>query len=104
MVKWLKQDGDDKIPSKKQDQLTRYYETCHRADLPAPAIPQALQHINKNLPALEQPPVIAVDLQIDDVLDDGNEIDELELARLWAGGFQHEEALGDATAVAPTAV
>jgi hypothetical protein len=24
MLKWLKWDGDEKIPSKKQDQLTRY--------------------------------------------------------------------------------
>jgi hypothetical protein len=104
MVKWLQRDGDENIPLKKQDQLTRYYETCRHRDLPAPEIPQALQHINKTPPALEQPPTIAVDLQIDDVLDDGNEINELELAQLLAKGFQHEEVLRDATTAAPTAV
>ena len=104
MVKWLQRDGDENIPLKKQDQLTRYYETCHRGDLPAPEIPQALQHVNENPPALQQPPTTADDLQIDDLLDEGNEIDELELAQLLAGGFQCEEALRDATAVVPTAV
>jgi hypothetical protein len=104
MVKWLKRDGNEKIPSKKQDQLTRYYETCHHGDLPAPEIPQVLQHINENPPALQQPPTTADDLQIDDLLDEGNEINELELAQLLAGGFQREEALRDATAVLPTAV
>ncbi len=70
MVKWLKRDGDEKLPSKKQDQLTRYYDTCHRKDLPALEIPEPRQNIHENLPALEQPPMIDNDLLIDTVLDD----------------------------------
>jgi hypothetical protein len=39
MIKWFKQDGDEKLPSKKSEQITRYLATCHRGDLPAPMLP-----------------------------------------------------------------
>ena len=39
MIKWLKRDGDEKLPSKKSEQITRYLATCHRGDLPAPMLP-----------------------------------------------------------------
>ena len=39
MIKWFKRDGDEKLPSKKSEQITRYLATCHRGDLPAPMLP-----------------------------------------------------------------
>jgi hypothetical protein len=39
MIGWYKRDGDDKLPTKKQDQLARYYATCNRGDLEAPSLP-----------------------------------------------------------------
>ena len=38
MIKWFKRDGDEKLPSKKSEQITRYLATCHRGDLPAPML------------------------------------------------------------------
>ncbi len=32
MLRWLKQDGDDKILTRKLDQLVRYYATCNHED------------------------------------------------------------------------
>ena len=41
MLHWLKRDGDDKIPSRKQDQLVGYYATCNREDRLPPPLPPA---------------------------------------------------------------
>jgi hypothetical protein len=38
-VHWYKREGDDKLPTEKQDQLARYYATCNRGDLEAPPLP-----------------------------------------------------------------
>jgi hypothetical protein len=38
MIKWFKRDGDEKLPSKKSEQIMRYLATCHRGDLPAPML------------------------------------------------------------------
>jgi hypothetical protein len=40
MIRWFKRDGDEKLPSKKQDQLARYYATCERGELEVPQLPQ----------------------------------------------------------------
>jgi hypothetical protein len=40
MIRWFKQDGDEKLLSKKQDQLARYYATCERGELEVPQLPQ----------------------------------------------------------------
>jgi len=56
MVKWYKRDGDDKLPSKKQDLLERYLATCHRGDLPAPSIPHGFQPPPQHNPHNEIPP------------------------------------------------
>ncbi len=42
MLKWLKRNGDTKLPTKKDDQLCRYNETCNREDLPPPPVPVAV--------------------------------------------------------------
>jgi len=39
MIRWYKRDGDDKLQTKKQEQLARYYATCNRGDLEAPPLP-----------------------------------------------------------------
>jgi hypothetical protein len=39
MLCWYKRQGDDKLPTKKQDQLARYYATCNHGDLEAPPLP-----------------------------------------------------------------
>jgi hypothetical protein len=39
MIRWYKRDGDDKLPTKKEEQLARYYATCNRGDLEAPPLP-----------------------------------------------------------------
>jgi hypothetical protein len=49
MIKWFKRDGDEKLPSKKEDQLARFYATSNRQDLPAPLLPDALPPLNDNL-------------------------------------------------------
>jgi hypothetical protein len=61
MLQWYKRAGYDKLPTLKQDQLARYYETCHRGDLEAPPLPlfpsaarNELQH--DNVSVLEAPP------------------------------------------------
>jgi hypothetical protein len=100
MLRWLKRDGDEKIPSRKQDQLTRYHETCHREDLPAPEIPLALQHIHEHHPPLEEPSPIVDDL----LIEDDDERDRQELARIMAGRFQNEEMFDDAATVVPMEV
>ncbi len=48
MVKWYKQDSDEKMPSKKEDLLLHFYSTCMRPDLPAPQLPDppTLQMLN----------------------------------------------------------
>jgi hypothetical protein len=43
MIKWYKGDGDEKLPSKKSEQITRYLATCHRGDLPAPILPDGFE-------------------------------------------------------------
>jgi hypothetical protein len=35
MLLWYKRAAVDNLPTKKQDQLARYYETCHQGDLEA---------------------------------------------------------------------
>ena len=39
MVKWYKRDGDEKLPGKKQELISRYLATCERQDLPPPPLP-----------------------------------------------------------------
>jgi len=104
MVRWSKRDGDEKISSRKQDQLTRYYETCHHEDLLPPEIPLPLQQIKENIPTSVEPLPKVDDLLLDNVLDDDNQIHKLELAEILAGHFQNEELLRDAIVVEPTAV
>ncbi len=36
MIRWYRRDGDDKVPTKKQDQITRYAATCSREDMQPP--------------------------------------------------------------------
>ncbi len=43
MIKWYKQDGDEKLPSKKSEQITRYLATCHQGELPAPMLPDGFE-------------------------------------------------------------
>ncbi len=51
MLRCFKRDGDDKLPSTKQDQFARYVITCPRGDVPAPKLPRDLPPVtpsNKN--------------------------------------------------------
>ncbi len=40
MVWWFRRDGEEKMPSKKTEQLEWYYATCQRGELQAPEIPE----------------------------------------------------------------
>ncbi len=55
MVKWFKQDTDEKMPSKKEDLLQCYHATCMRQDLPTLQLPDA-------------PPPQLTELQLPDTL------------------------------------
>jgi len=54
MLRWYKRDGDDKLPTKKVDQLARYYETCNRGDQQAPTLASdpLVQHDTSEPPPL----------------------------------------------------
>jgi hypothetical protein len=54
MFRWYKRDGDDKLPTKKVDQLARYYETCNRGDQQASTLPSdpLVQHDTSEPPPL----------------------------------------------------
>jgi len=39
LLRWFKRDGDEKLPTKKADQLLRYHATCSRGDMPPPTPP-----------------------------------------------------------------
>jgi hypothetical protein len=94
MLRWFKRDGDEKIPSKKQDQLARYLEICYREDLPPPDIPLAFRQNQDDPPPLPlQQAAPQIDLELDD------DVDEQELARLLVGGF-HCQAMNHVTTLA----
>jgi len=94
MLRWFKRDGDEKIPSKKQDQLARYLEICHREDLPPPDIPLAFQQNQDDPPPLPlQQAAPQIDLELDD------DVDEQGLALLLVGGF-HCQAVNHVTTLA----
>jgi hypothetical protein len=109
MVRWFRRDGDEKMPSKKTEQLERYYATCQRGELQAPEIPELRggpgtvedeqPSLDEELPQLNLPP-------------DGEELNllpdedrnrysdsEQELATLLAGGFRpQQEQIADTPA------
>ena len=86
MLRWLKRDGDDKIPSRKQDQLVRYYATCNREDRLPPPLPPALRQAGYGPPLDEVLPDLPVA-----PLNEEYEADEQELATLLAAGFTIEQ-------------
>jgi hypothetical protein len=87
MVRWYKRDGDEKLPSKKQDQLARYNATCPRADMPPPQPPDDLPPLNTDTII---DPVNNGD-DVNPVASNINETDEEEVARiLLAAGNFHE--------------
>jgi len=91
MVRWYKRDGDEKLPSKKQDQLARYNATCHRADMPPPQPPDDLPPLNTDTII---DPVNNGD-DVNPVASNINETDEEEVARilLAAGTFHEREVI-----------
>jgi hypothetical protein len=88
MVRWYKRDGDEKLSSKKQDQLARYNAACHRADMPPPQPPDNLPS-PLNTDTINDPVNNGDD--VNPFASNINETDEAEVARirLAAGNF-HE--------------
>jgi len=106
MVKWLKRDGDDKLPSKKQDLVNRYLATCNRPDLQPPRPPEFSREIADNGNLSGQPPelelqdsadVVLEPVSIDDYEDDEQEVAEILLASSF--GQQQEVTAAIVTAV-----
>jgi hypothetical protein len=101
MVRWYKRDGNDKLPSKKQDQLARYNATCHQADMP-PSQPL------DDLPPLNTDTIIDTVDNGDDFDPVGNTIiesDDAEVARiLLAAGNYHQCKVITAVDTAATSV
>jgi hypothetical protein len=109
MVRWFKRDGDEKMPSKKAEQLERYYATCQRGKLQAPEI--LVLHGGPDTVEDEQPSLDEELPQLN-LLPDGEELnllpdedrnrysdDEQELATLLAGGFRpQQEQIADTPA------
>jgi hypothetical protein len=91
MIRWYKRDGDEKLPSKKQDQLARYIATRYRADMPPPQPPDDLPPLNTTDATID--PVDNVD---DPVAFTINETDEAEVVArilLAAGNFREREVI-----------
>ncbi len=106
MLRWYKQDGDQSLPTKKQDQLTRYYETCNRGDLPPPLLPQPFSLVQNDMMPLPDD-LVPLPLPPNDInappvapLEGSSSHNEEEraLARILAG-FNYEDAVAAATSV-----
>jgi hypothetical protein len=103
MVKWYKRDGDDKMPSKKQDQLARYHATCSREDLPAPQLLDGPPPLNDNGDINDN--AVSSTTENDGVMDPSHESDEEEVAAiLLAAAFSHHQEVTAAVAAAATSV
>jgi len=101
MVRWFRRDGDEKMPSKKTEQLERYYATCQHGKLQAPGIPELCGGpgtVGNEQPSLDE------ELPQLNLLPDEEELnllpdedrkrcsdDEQELATLLAGGFRRQQ-------------
>ena len=103
MIRWFKQDGDEKLLSKKQDQLARYYATCERGELEVPQLPQPVNRRDDDEELDAVHPLQDID-HLPEGMEEEYSSDEQELARLLAGGFRQEEEDIAAAVVAATAV
>jgi hypothetical protein len=102
MLRWYRRDGDEKLPTKKQDQVARFYATSNREDLPAPQLPPVLNQVNNNAPTNQINNDVAIGVPVaSSNMSYSNE--EQELAALLATGFSYEQEVRAAEVVAAAA-
>jgi hypothetical protein len=102
MLRWYRRDGDEKLPTKKQDQVARFYATSNREDLPAPQLPPVLNQVNNNAPTNQINNDVAIGVPVaSSNMSYSNE--EQELAALLATGFSYEQEVRAAEVIAAAA-
>jgi hypothetical protein len=102
LLRWYRRDGDEKLPTKKQDQVARFYATSNREDLPAPQLPPVLNQVNNNAPTNQINNDVAIGVPVaSSNMSYSNE--EQELAALLATGFSYEQEVRAAEVVAAAA-